>query len=588
MRVGMEPTVRGSSSLALVLAALVTVNVALLTAPPASAAAAPALTISQSLNFRTTDGTVLHATIAGTGPIAPKPLIVEDSPYAPSASSLNWIGNNYNVIELQWRGTGLSGGSLDTTGPNDQSDLSQFLGWACRQPWSSGSIGLYGFSASAIVAYNAMHLHLPCVKAAALMAGTVDLYRDLLNIGGIPNLLPGAVVEASIGGPTLADGPTRFQTEPGSIAAATEGFVTSPAQVLANPTENQFWAQRTFRGDLDHIPILADTSFYDVEPRGPFYAYNATKMYGSHLLVYGAHDGHPAGLPGPFPQYLNWFDHYLLGQPLSTANQPPVSLYISNGSRQEFLAGNVTHLTGSSWPLPATHWTRLYLAPTRSGSAHSLNDGSLQLAPAPWATQAYPFAPSDFTETDVHTTGVIAPDGLDQLGRAAPFFTDLLAAEPTSLTYTTPPLPHAVTAVGPASLDLSLASATPVTDIYVVVADVWPDGTSYPVATGQLRTSYPNLIKPFSLIDAAGDIVDPYNNLTVPNTARIGTTREYHVEILPIGNTFEPGHCIRVYVVGTPVDQLPSLPGLNTVSLGGVNGSRLIFPTVGSHPEFGG
>jgi hypothetical protein len=555
--------------------------------PAAASATAPPPIVTQNLSFRTTDGTVLHATIAGAGPLASRPLIVEDSPYAPSASSLDWIGPTYNVIELQWRGTGLSGGSLDTTGPQDQSDLSQFLGWACSQPWSDGSIGLYGFSASAIVVYNAIHLELPCVKAAALMAGTVDLYRDLLYIGGIPNLLPGAVVEADIGAPTLADGFTRLQTEPGTSAAAALGFVTSPTQVLANATENQFWAQRTFRGDLDHIPILADTSFYDVEPRGPFYAYNATKMYGSHLLVYGAHDGHPAGLPGPFPQYLNWFDHYLLGQPLSPANQPPVSLYLSNGSRQQFLAGNVTHLTGTSWPLPATQWTRLYLAPTRSGSAHSLNDGSLQLTPATGSTQAYPFLPSEFTETDVHTTGVIAGDGLDQLARAAPFLTDLQLAEPTSLTYTTPPLPHAVTAVGPASLDVNLASVAPTTDIYVVVADVWPNGTAYPVATGQLRTSYPGLIRPFSLFDAAGDIVDPYNNLTVPDTARPGAIREYHVEIPPIGNTFEPGHRIRVYVVGTPLDQFPSPPGLNTISLGGVNGSRLILPTVGPPLTFG-
>ncbi len=404
-----------------------------------------------------------------------------------------------------------------------------------------------------------------------------------------PEHPPGAYVEANVGAPTLADGGTRLQTEPGTIGDTTLGFLSSAVQVLANATEDQFWAQRTFRGDLDHIPILADTSFYDVEERGPFYAYNATKQYGSHLLVFGAHDGSPAGLPGPFPQYVNWFDHYLLGQPLSPANQPAVSLYLSNGSREQFLAGNVTHLTGTSWPLPATQWTRLYLAPERSGSAHSLNDGSLQLAPATTRTeQGYPFLPSEFTETDVHTTGVIAGDGIDQLAKAAPFLTDLELAEPTSLTYTTPPLTHPVTAVGPASLDVSVASTAPATDLYVVVADVWPDGTAYPVATGQLRTSYPGLILPFSLFDAAGDIVDPYNNYTDPNTAAPGTTREYHVEILPIGNTFETGHRIRVYIVGTPIDQLPSLPGVNTVTLGGVTGSRLILPTVGQSLTFGG
>lgn len=541
-------------------------------------AATPPPTTSQTLSFTAPDGTVLHAAIAGAGPLTKRPLIVEDSPYAPDVSTLAWVGPAYNYIELQWRGTGLSGGSLDTTGPTDQSDLSAFLGWACVQPWSNGSIGLYGFSASAIVVYNAMHLQLPCVKTAALMAGSVDLYRDLLDIGGITNLLPGAVVEGTIGLDTLANGSTRFQQEPGTIPDATLGYLESPLQVLTNQTEDAFWQQRTFQGDLDQIPVLADTSFYDVEEGGPFGA----------LLVCGAHDGFPAGTPGPFPQYANWFDHYLLGQPLSAANQPVVSLCLSNGSREQFLADNLTPLTGPSWPLPGTQWTPLYLSSAKSGSVNSLNDGSLSLVPPPSkATQSYPFIPSEMTETDPHTTAVIASDGLDQAAQTFPFLTNLQLTGPTSLTYTTPPLKNAINAAGPASLDISVSSTNPVTDLYAVVADVYPDGTAYPVATGELRTSYPNIIKPLSLVDSEGDVVNPYNDFSTQDPASPGASREYQVQILPIGNHFAAGHRIRLYIVGTPFDQLPSLPGLNTVSLGGVTASRLLIPTDGGGLSLG-
>jgi putative CocE/NonD family hydrolase len=550
--------------------------------------AAPAI-VTQSLSFTTQDGTVLHASIAGSGGLSARPLIVEDSPYAPDVSTLGWVGPSYNYIELQWRGTGLSGGTLDSTGSLDQSDLSQFLGWACDQSWSNGNIGLYGFSASAIVVYNAMHLSLPCVHASALMAGSVDLYRDLLYMGGILNLVPGIAVEAAIGLGALQDSATRVQTEPSTALATATGFAVTPLDIFANATEDAFWQDRTYKGDLDHIPILADTSFYDVEERGPFLAYNATKQYGSHLLVYGAHDGSPAGLPGPFPQYENWFDHYLLGQSLSADNQPPVNLYLSNGSREQFKAGNVTHLMGTSWPLPDTSWTRLYLSSTKSGSTHSLNDGSLSLAPqAEAARQSYVFAPSVFTETDVHTTGVIADDGIDQLASVLPSVTDLELTEPGSLTYTTPPLQRAIDATGPASLDVNVASTVPVTDLYVVIADVWPNGTAYPVATGQWRTAYPTVITPFSLFDPQGDLVDPFTDFSGQRPAPVGATREYHVEILPIGNQFAAGHRIRVYLVGTPVDQLPSLPDVNTVTLGGITASRLIFPSVGPGLAFGG
>jgi uncharacterized protein len=391
-------------------------------------------------------------------------------------------------------------------------------------------------------------------------------------------------VEAAIGSETLADGLTRLRDEPSTIPAAALGYVSSGFGVLSNPTEDAFWQQRTFQGDLDQIPILADTSFYDVEPDGPFAAFNATKQYGSHLLVYGAHDGFPAGLPGPFPQYQNWFAHYLLGQPLSADNQPVVSAYLSNGSREQFLAGNVTHLTGSQWPLTGTQWTTLYLSSSHDSSVVSLNDGSLSTEPAGKAIQRYPFLPSEVTETDLHNTALVDTE-LDEFGQALPELNDMALSNLTSLTYTSPPLTQPFTMVGPGALDVQLSSGEPVTDIYAVIADVAPDGTAYPVATGALRTSFPDLVGSCSLTDPEGDVVDPCNDYSQTSDARPGTTRTYQVELLPMGNVFSAGSRIRLYILGTPLDQLPSLPGLNAITLGGATGSRLLLPGLGS-PRF--
>ena len=88
-------------------------------------------------------------------------------------------------------------------------------------------------------------------------------------------------------------------------------------------------------------------------------AYRATRRYGSHLLVMGAHDGWPSNTPGPFPQYARWFDHYVRGIGNGIDREPPVSLYLSNGSHKQALGGSWTHLGGSAWPLPKTRWTRL-------------------------------------------------------------------------------------------------------------------------------------------------------------------------------------------------------------------------------------
>ena len=440
----------------------------------AFAARADAALVTQPISFTADDGVVLHATVGGEGSIARRPLIVEDSPYAPGIDA--FAGPAYNYVELQWRGTGLSGGSLGSTGSRDQRDLSEFLGWACGQPWSNGRTGLYGFSASAIIAYNSMRLGLPCVKGAALMSGTVDLYRDLLDIGGIGNTAPGMYVEGAILAPWLQDLPGRLQQQPASTPASALGFATAPVDVSSHATEDGYWLDRTFKGDPQRIPILADDGFYDVESRGAFLAYRATRRYGSHLLVIGAHDGWPSNTPGPFPQYARWFDHYVRGVGNGVDRDPPVSLYLSNGSHKQSLNGNWTHLDGSAWPLPRTSWTRLYLSPAKSGSASSLNDGTLSSRPLRSQTvQSYPFAPSDALETDPHTISTLSGGSgfsLDGAATYVPALTDMQVAEPMSLTYTLPPFKTAVDAVGPASLDVWASSTAPATDLVAILADV--------------------------------------------------------------------------------------------------------------------
>src|SRR5690242_17231359 len=99
----------------------------------AGASQADAALVTRSVSFKADDGVVLHATVAGERSLARRPLIVEDSPYAPGIDA--FAGRAYNYVELQWRGTGLSRGSLSTTSSRDQRDLVAFLRWACNQPW---------------------------------------------------------------------------------------------------------------------------------------------------------------------------------------------------------------------------------------------------------------------------------------------------------------------------------------------------------------------------------------------------------------------------------------------------------------------
>jgi len=448
--------------------------------------------VTVPVTFTASDGAQLRAYVSGAGDFRPRPLIVEFSPYAPTSFSGqfsapaafgNSFGPAYNYVEVNARGTGQSSGAWGPVGPRDQQDVAEFLAWACTQPWSNGHIGLYGFSASAIIVYNSLHLPLACVDAAALMSGTNDLYRDLLYPGGILNLAPAIVVGASVGLPLLADFPPAFfegRPIPDMLDTGL-GQIGIYFNILAgHPTEDDFWRQRAMRPlpGPNHFPVLADGSFYDPEPRGAFESVRQLRAAGvpARLITYGAHDGFPANTLGPFPEFKRWLDHYLLGADNGAEREPAVTLLLGNGGHDAFSNGDNTTLTGDGWPLPGTHWQPLFLDPARSGSAVSANDGSLSsAAPQQAATQPYLDLASLPTATDP-TTWTVAAAGAASLFDALPLLTQLNNQEPLALTYSSAPLRSAVNVAGPASLDLYVATALPADDLWAVLADVWPDG----------------------------------------------------------------------------------------------------------------
>src|SRR5437016_286216 len=150
-------------------------------------------------------------------------------------------------------------------------------------------------------------------------------------------------------------------------------------------------------------------------------------------------------------------------------------------------------------------------------------------------------------------------------------------SEPIGLSYTSRPLTQPIMAAGPLDLDVRLATTAPESVIWAVVCDVWPDGSSHPLMLGRLSTNYPRINRAKSLVDSAGNVVQPYGIYSQTSPAPIAKARLYHVEFWPIGNRFEAGHRIRLDIVGESGASKPDAPALNTIKLGGSRGSRLMF-----------
>jgi uncharacterized protein len=554
-------------------------------APP-QAETEPAAMVTADERFIASDGISLLTRVGGAAPLVPRPVIVEFSPYSPGCCP-SFAGPDYNYLQVHIRGTGDSDGGFDALGPRTQQDVVEVLDWACHQPWSDGNVGLFGFSASAITIYNTLHLKLPdCVKAAVLGAGTHELYRDLLYPGGIPNIAAGIYVLVGIGGPAAAQAFSRFGRDP-------QTSVFEPALAMFavglgyndHPTLDEWWRERGMRGDVNGLPILMLTSFYDVEPRGPFQAFQELRDRGAHLLIAGGHDGAPAGTESlRFDEQKRWYDRWLRDLDTGVEQDPPVRMLIANGDRLDYLAGDFLRLHGADWPLPGTRWVPLSLDPARSGTARSVNDGSLSLAPpAATATDVLLEIPSLPFATDTHTTSTVGGTGVGEysfntLFAAIPQLQDMTLVEPLSLSYTTAPLADDWLVIGPASLELELSSTASESDIYAIIADVWPDGSNHVVGTGRLRTSFPDIDPARSLVDASGAIVQPYGIFDAKQPAGVGQQRRYFVEFWPLGNRFAAGHRLRLYLVGVSAYHLPAGVAVDRVAVGGAGGSRLLVP----------
>ncbi|MEX2196758.1 MAG: CocE/NonD family hydrolase [Thermoleophilaceae bacterium] len=540
------------------------------------APAARAAQVTQDLRFTASDGVSLHAAVGGEGSLAPRPLIVEFSPYAP-ACCVSYAGPDYNYVQVHIRGTGRSDGGFDTLGERTQSDVAEFLEWACAQPWSDGRIGLYGASASAIAVYHSLHRELPCVETAVLWAGTHELYRDLLYAGGVPNVGPAAGVAALILGMYAGGLPDRLQRDPASVPENLNGAVGTVTGYLGHPTIDSYWRERQVRGDANDLPILMVTGFFDVESRGPFEAFRELRGDGAHLMVIGAHDGVPAGTGGEAGERRRWYDRHLRGIANGIEDEPRVKLWLADGDREDLLAGSFVRADGDDWPIPGTGWEALALGP----------GGSLGLDPPEASTtQAYPALPSLPFSTDPHTTATLFGFGTPEfsgnaLANAFPALTEMGIVESLGLSFSTEPLREDVLSAGPASLELRLASTAPETDIYAVLSDVWPDGSAHPVATGRLRSSFPEIDPARSLTDPeTGAIVQPYGRFERKTPAAPGQERLYHVEFWPVGNRFKRGHRLRLHVIGASAYHLPGVPAINTVRVGGPGGSRLLLPVL--------
>jgi hypothetical protein len=149
---------------------------------------------------------------------------------------------------------------------------------------------------------------------------------------------------------------------------------------------------------------------------------------------------------------------------------------------------------------------------------------------------------------------------LDEQGTlaATPYVpTDQQLEENQGLTWRTPVLTQRLTLAGPIALHLVAASSTTNTDWFAKISDVTPSGQENIVAEGQLRASLRAL--------APGSTPEqPLETLTTPQPLVPGRFYEYEIAIAPTADTFATGDRLQIRLTSNnPPNALPGTLWLN-------------------------
>ncbi|MGB8652571.1 MAG: CocE/NonD family hydrolase [Mycobacteriales bacterium] len=468
------------------------------------------------------------------------PAIVDMEPYGRS-SATTYLANGYAHVNTDVRGSGKSGGALCLLCDREQRDVYDVVEWVARQPWSNGKVVLYGYSYSAITALLGSALQPPHLTTVVVGHPPTDPYRDVLWHNG---LYDQGFVEQWFAGQTATQA-VGLGPQPQYLDRKDQLFAV---ETRFNDLDGPLYQERSVLAKVARIkvPVYVFTGWNDMYTRGDLRLIDALKVPAQLWVDASTHHGtgnvgelgapygggptdlSPTLSSSPPPgQVLRWLDHYVKGVRNGVERQPRVTW---------FDLGDRTWHHAPSWRAAAPALTTLHLSGAVSGSARSLNDGSLAAA-VPTGRAAYQdsylYDPSAGTSVPMGKEG---PDGF------APYVhTDPRLDDAHGLTFTTAPVTAPLHLTGPS--ELRFWAITEASDMAWVarLTDVAPDGSEVPVTQGWLRASFRHVDPQRSRPGA------PYLTDDRHDPVTIGLTTLYRLDLWDTAYTVRPGHRLRLW-----------------------------------------
>jgi hypothetical protein len=426
-----------------------------------------------------------------------------------------YVRRGYVHVIVNARGTGRSQGEYSHYGPRDAQDIADVIAWMAEQPWCTGGVGMFGASYFSVCAKQVAALNPPALKAVFAPYGYTDFYRDKFYHGGIlahgfltswSRHLAGVRVR---GWAREALGEEEYRRRLLELAADRDlmavpelrAAVNSPesgahpliVDVLMNPLDGPYWAQRNPRLEDIRVPMLIGASWdmFFLHLPGEFRAWERIKSP-KRMIV-----GPPIYLDRPLYQYafesLRFFDHWLKDNDTGYMDGPPVRLFIT-GRDQSWE-------DAADWPLPQTAWHPFYLHERGLLSEH----------------EHWPNEGGSSFEDNVYNSR-------------------------DSLTFETPPLVESTEVIGPIVATIYASTTQPELLLFASLWDVAPSGERRLLTRGWLRGSLREVDVERS---RPWHVHHPFANR---QPVEPGRATRYDLNLVPIGHHFKAGHRIALRV----------------------------------------
>ncbi|MBI4219319.1 MAG: CocE/NonD family hydrolase, partial [Chloroflexi bacterium] len=417
------------------------------------------------------------------------PAIFEYHPYrkddrsAPRAADHEYFARHGFVsIRLDVRGTGSSEGvNTDEYMPVETRDGYDTVEWLASQPWSNGSVGMFGSSYGGFTCFQVASLQPPHLKAVAPIYATDDRYTDDCHYkGGAFKAYydVGTYGTMMIALNALPPDPDAYFDWEARWRDRLEKNEPYMEKWLANQIDGPYWRPGSLRGQYRKVKAATFVigGWQDGYPNPLFRTYSQLSCPKKLLVGPWNHSRPSVAIPGPRIDYLReirrWFDLWLKGKDDGILSEPPVTYYVQSYDDPEPARTTTTGnwRSENAWPVKGAARRAFWLGGDRHGT------GELLAAQGPGGSATLEYDPTVGIAGGLWSGGL--PFGLPG---------DQRQDEARSLVFTSPPLRAPLTVAGYPRAQVFVSSSAPVVAFVVKVSDVAPDGRSALVTRGYLN-----------------------------------------------------------------------------------------------------